>query len=290
MSAPGRVLLLGAGGQLGRRVVDALHAAGGWEPIATDREELDITDAAAVHAAFADLRPTWVVNCAGFTNVDACETDRGTDTLNSDAVATVAAAADSQGTRLLHISTDYVFDGAPPPGAAARRPYREDDPTNPLNAYARAKLISEQHARACKRWLIVRTAWLFGPDGRNFIATILAAARAGKPLRVVSDQVGSPSYAPDVAACLERLMRLDAHGLYHVVNSGQASWYEVACTALRLAGMPSVPVTPIASSEYASPARRPAYSVLDAGKFIAATGHTPRVWTEAAAQHVRSWR
>ncbi|MEP0845817.1 MAG: dTDP-4-dehydrorhamnose reductase [Phycisphaerae bacterium] len=288
MSSARRVLVLGARGQLGRRVVDALHAAGGWEPIATDREELDITDTAAVRAAFAEHCPAWVVNCAGFTNVDACETDRGTDVLNADAVATVAAAADAHGARLLHISTDYVFDGEPPPGVTTCRPYREEDPTNPLNAYGRAKLASEGHARACKHWLIVRTAWLFGPDGRHFIATILAAARTGKPLRVVHDQVGSPSYAPDVASCLERLMRLDAQGVFHVVNSGQASWYEVACTALRLAGMGGVPVAPIASSEYASPARRPAYSVLDAARFIAATGRTPRVWTEAAAAHLRS--
>lgn len=290
MTPPRRVLVLGARGQLGRCVVDALRAGGRWEAIATDRDELDITRDVAVRVALGEIRPAWVANCAGLTSVDACETDRQTDRVNADAVAQLAAACERAGCGLVHFSSDYVFDGTAPPGAPTRRPYHENDPPHPLNAYGRAKLASEQHARTCRRHLIIRTAWLYGPHGRNFVNTILTAARRGEPLRVVHDQTGSPSFAADVAAGLVRLLERDAQGTFHLVNAGQASWYELACAALRLTGLTGVPVTPISSDEYASPARRPAYSVLDTGKYIATTGHVPRPWESALAEFLRKSR
>ncbi len=282
MSRPTRILVLGADGQLGRALVDTLQARPDWDVVPCGRERIDVTDSPGVRALVRDHRPAWVVNCVALTNVDYCEDHPDeTEATNVKPVAALAAACNETESRFVQIGTDFVFDGK------LDRPYREDDPPNPLNVYARSKLLAEQQAGACDRTLIVRTAWLYGLGERSFVAKILARAAAGSPLCVVSDQIGSPSYAPDLAECIERLMHLDARGVYHVVNGGQASWYELARRAVELAGF-DVPVSPIASTDYESPVTRPANSALDCEKYVTLTGHRPRPWAAALEVHIRS--
>lgn len=273
------ILILGAAGQFGRALMARFEGLGGWRPTGLDQDRLDITNPAAVRAALQELRPAWVINCAARTHVDGCETDPTSHVINADAVAGLAESCDAAGAGLVQISTDYVFDGR------SGRPCREDDPTRPLNFYARSKLAAEENARRCRRHLIARTAWLYGPGGRNFVQTILNRAATGAAIRVVQDQIGSPSYAPDMAECIGRLLDAGAEGTYHIVNSGEASWYELACEAVRLAGH-KVDITPITTAEYGGQVMRPAYSVLDCRKYIELTGHEPRPWREALRDYV----
>ena len=275
-------MILGAKGQLGRQIVARLAQSARWESIPCDLPDLDITDAPATRQMIETTRPVWVINCAANTDVQRCETDPSTNAVNADAVANLAEVCQQTNSRLLQISTDYVFDGK------ASRPYREQDAPGPVNVYARAKLLAERFAQACDRYLIVRTAWLFGPGGRNFVATILADAKAGVPLQVVNDQTGNPSYAPDMAECIERLMRLEAEGIFHIVNAGQATWYDLACKAVELSGW-DVPVVPITTAECPSPVARPAYTVLDCGKYMAASGHRSRPWQMALTDYVHGF-
>lgn len=281
-----KVVVLGAAGQLGRQVVACLAAEGRWSVTGLNRSDLDITDAPAVRAFVNAHRPDWLINCAAITDVDGCQTrpDRA-DAVNGRAVAhlvEVCAAVDSA---LVYISTDYVFDGA------ARRPYVEDDPPHPLGSYARSKWLGEQHARAYPKHLVLRTAWMFGPGGRNFVSTVLRCAQTGTPLRVVHDQVGNPSYAADVAEGLARLMAVNGHGTFHFVNTGVCSWYELACRAVDLAGLGNC-VEPISSAQYGSATPRPPYSALDCAQYIHTTGHYPRPWHDALADFVQrgEWR
>ncbi|NOS99844.1 MAG: dTDP-4-dehydrorhamnose reductase [Phycisphaerales bacterium] len=280
MKTPTRVIVLGAGGQFGRQIVNRLGDTGAWDVQAYERRQLDITDRDRLRQAIVAGRPAWVVNAAAFTNVDACESQADSaDRVNARAVADLAAISDESGAALLHISTDYVFDGR------SAVPYREDDPPAPISTYGRSKMLGEQSARHATRHLIVRAAWLYGPGGRNFIDAILARAETGQPLRVVNDQRGNPSNAADMAECVERLMRLDATGLYHIVNGGTTTRYELACRAIELAGL-STPVEAVVTAAYPTPAARPANSALDASKYETATGHQPRHWSLALAEYV----
>lgn len=273
------IVILGADGQLGRQLARVLGDDSAWAVLPVGRTDLDITEAPAVEALVSERSPAWVVNCAAVTNVDQCERDPSAARVNADAVEGIARACTAAGSGLVQISTDFVFDGRSP------RPYREDDPTGPLNAYARAKLRAEEYARCAPRHLIVRTAWMFGPGGRNFVDRILARAAARQPLRIVDDQVGSPSYAPDVAEGIARLLRAGAEGTCHLVNAGEASWYELARTAAEFAGIPAV-LTPVSTAEFGNPVQRPAYSVLDCSKYVRVTGATPRRWKAALKDHV----
>ena len=274
-----KVVVLGAGGQLGRQLLLALGRSGAWEAVGYRHSEMDVSDSAARRECVRLERPDLLINCAALTHVDACETDPRTFDVNSRPLEVMAKACNEAGACLVLPSTDYVFDGN------ASRPYREDDPPGPLSRYGQSKLEAEILARSCERHLIVRTAWLFGPFSRNFVDAILARAEAGQPLRVTDDQFGSPSYAPDVAECIERLVAREIKGTIHIANSGQASRYELAREALRQAGL-SVSVTPIRSTEYVLPAPRPAYSVLNCEKYTALTGHTPRDWRIALRDYL----
>jgi dTDP-4-dehydrorhamnose reductase len=266
-------LVTGAGGQLGRALLAEL-AQRGVEARGLDHQELDVTDAAAVRRALQAHRPAWVFHCAAATKVDRCEREPDwAERLNAQAPGQVARACAEVGAGLVHYSTDFVFDGSK--GA----PYVEDDRQAPLSVYGQSKARGEAAVGGAglQRLLIVRTQWVYGPGGRNFPAAILAKLRAGEALRVVGDQVGSPTLTLDLAAAsLDLVARCTAGkaalGTYHAANRGALSWYQFARLVLDRTGHAGVSVTPIGSDELDLPARRPPYSVLDCRKLEAAIG------------------
>jgi dTDP-4-dehydrorhamnose reductase len=252
-----RVAVLGAGGMLGRDLCPVLALRHDVTPLT--RAEVDATDLPALCEALFAVRPDVVVNCAAATDVDRCEREpeyayRG----NTWVAWAAAAAAESVGARLIHVSTDFVFDGE------TDRPYSEWDQPNPVSIYGASKLAGEQAAfRACRRVAVARTQWLYGIHGKSFpLAILTAARRAGAAdLRVVSDQWGAPTYTRHLAAKLAWLVEWPANGLYHINNAGECSRSEWAVELLRLAGL-GVGVTPITSAEWPAPARRPRRSTL----------------------------
>ena len=258
-----KLIVTGAAGMLGHDVLAAARAAG-HDVTALTRAELDLTDGAQTVAAIGALRPEAVINCAAYTDVDGAETDEAAaDAGNAAAPANLAAACDSAGARLVHVSTDYVFDGSRPPDAAA---YVESDPTSPLGAYGRSKLGGEYAvAEACHDHAIVRTAWLFGPHGKNFVATILRAARERGHLEVVTDQVGSPTFSGHLAPALVAMAAREERGVFHGAGAGRCSWHELASEALAQAGVPAE-VAAVTSERFPRPAPRPAFSVLGSAR------------------------
>ena len=275
-----RILVTGSRGQLGR-ALERVAAERGHVFVGCDLPELDVTDAAAVHAAVRGARPDAVINCAAFTAVDAAEAEAERAlAVNGTAVEGLASAADAVGAVLVQISTDYVFDGA------ARRPYREDDAVRPQSVYGRTKLAGERAAAAARRHLVARTAWLFG-EGWNFVAAIRKQIESGaSTLRVVGDQRGCPTYAEDLAGALARLIESGARGTVHAVNGGDASWFEFAEEIVRRLGADAT-VIPITTAEAARPAPRPAYAVLDAGRLCGLLGGGLRPWQEALGDHLQ---
>lgn len=192
-----------------------------------DRRQLDICDSRRARELLLDQRADWLINAASLTNVDYCEAHADeADAVNGHAVEKLAAICSETKTTLVQLSTDYVFDGR------SRVPYTEDAPTNPINVYGRSKWLGECFARTASSYLIVRTAWLFGQGKSNFVEAILRQASTEASLRVVNDQTGSPSYAPDMAECIERLMSINADGVFHIANSGAATRYELARKAI----------------------------------------------------------
>ncbi len=275
-----RIFLTGHRGQLGRALQRAAGAAG-WSVTGVDLPEVDVADAAAIVAAARACAPQVIVNCAAFTAVDAAETrEAEAFRVNARAVEHLARAAKELGALLVQISTDYVFDGR------LSRPYREEDEPRPASVYGRSKLEGERAAALAPRRLVVRTAWLFGHGGRNFVEAIRAQITSGaRTLRVVHDQVGSPSYAEDVAYALVRLLEVGAEGVVHVVNEGRATWYEVAREIVVQLGV-AVEVVPIATAESRRPAPRPAYSVLDTSRLQGLLGEPLPPWQDALRRYL----
>jgi dTDP-4-dehydrorhamnose reductase len=269
-----RVGILGARGQLGYALERALapdHQVHAW-----GHGELDITDLEALPRAIAAGGLDYVVNAAAYTDVDGCETHRDQAwAVNAQAPGRLAELCAAGKIGLLHFSTDYVFDGT------QQRPYRPDDPTDPIQEYGRSKLAGEQAVQAHHpQALIVRTAWLYGAQGRNFVKTILAAAATRPRLEVVDDQRGAPTLADDLAVTSAFLIARGVTGVLHATNTGECTWYQFARRILELRGI-TTPVVPITSAALTRPARRPAYSVLDAGA-LRATGAPPmRSWEDA---------
>lgn len=269
-----KVLLTGANGQVGRAL--QATAPAGAVVIATDIGELDICDGAAVAALVAREQPDIIFNAAAFTAVDRAETEEAlAQRLNADAVAHLADAARDCGALLAHISTDFVFDGrsgSPYPPAAA---------PNPLSAYGRTKLAGERAAG--EDALILRTAWVYSVDGGNFVKTMLRLMAERDELRVVADQIGTPTLATGIATTLWALAGARRTGIFHHTDSGAASWYDFAVAIHEEAlaqGLLSRPIriVPIATEDYPTPARRPAYSVLDKRATIAAIGAPAPHW------------
>lgn len=266
-----RWLITGANGQLGTALTTLL----GRSAVPLSRAELDVTCAEAVAAAVAEINPDVVVNAAGWTAVDDAETaEDEAHAANATAVAHLAAAA---GPRLVQLSTDYVFDGT------AQRPYEIDDRPAPHTAYGRTKLAGEQAALAAGA-TVVRTAWLYGGPGRNFVDTMLGLAQSQQTVDVVSDQIGSPTWVGDLAGALISLG--PRGGRYHFVNTGRASWFELARATFELAGHDPERVRPVPTSAVPRPAPRPAWSVLSTASWTTTGLATPRPWRDALADHL----
>jgi dTDP-4-dehydrorhamnose reductase len=267
--AGARAVVLGAAGQLGREVGDELRRRG-VDVLAADRRRADLTDTEATAALAAGFGAAAVYNCAACTDVDGCEREPETALeINGRAPARLAAAL-PRTCRLIHVSTDYVFDGR------GRRPYREDDPTAPGTAYGRSKLGAER-AVADAGGLVVRTSWVFGPEGRNFVSAIAARLGRGEPLRVVSDQIGCPTYAPYLASALVDLCSAGAEGIVHYCNAPATSWHGFAVAIVGAFGL-NAEVEPIATADLPRAAVRPAYSVLDTGRFESITNRRVEEW------------
>ncbi len=272
---PGRVLVAGGRGLLGSAVGQAMSGAN-----VLGHRDLDVTDPASCGAALERFRPAVVINCAAYTKVDQAEDEEARAwEINALGAWNLGRAAAAAGARVVYFSTDFVFDGR---GATPRR---EDEAMRPLSAYGRTKLAGElATAAANPDHLILRTAWLFGPHGPNFVDTILRLARERGELRVVDDQVGSPTFTRDIAAALASILALDLRGTYHLVNAGETSWFGLAVEAVRLAGV-AARTTPVTTAEFPRKAVRPARSVLDTAR-LAAHGVTMRPWNEALAAYL----
>jgi dTDP-4-dehydrorhamnose reductase len=252
-----RIMVTGAGGMLARDVLITAERRN-HEVAALDRGELDVCDARAVRAAVAAEKPDAIVNCAAWTDVDGAESnEEAALELNGRAPGLLASAASAHGCQLIHVSTDYVFDGT------ATRPYVESDATGPRSAYGRTKLAGELAVGAAgARHAIARTAWLFGAGGHNFVATMLALAAGGRDeVAVVTDQIGSPTFAGHLALALVEIAERGLAGIVHTAGSGRCSWNELARETFAQAGV-SANVTAVTSEQFPRPAPRPAWSVL----------------------------
>jgi dTDP-4-dehydrorhamnose reductase len=258
-----RLAVTGARGMLGRAVVAAARDRG-HDVIAVTRAQADVTDAPALRAALAHAAPHAVVNCAAWTDVDGAEDDEdGATAINGAGAGNVAAAAAACGARVVHVSTDYVFDGNRAPAAGgSREPYLESDAVGPASAYGRSKLAGERAvAAAASDHAIARTAWLFGAGGRNFVDTMLRLGAERDEVRVVTDQVGCPTWSGHLATALLDLAAARATGIFHVAAAGACSWHELTVEAFRRAGLDCI-VRETTTAEFPRPAARPAYSVL----------------------------
>jgi dTDP-4-dehydrorhamnose reductase len=259
-----RILITGAQGMLGHDVLRVGERAG-HELIAIDLPELDITDERAVEEFFERERPDGCVNCAAWTDVDGAESKEDlARAVNATGAGNLARAAAEIGVQLLHISTDYVFDGAAPLDAAGReRPYVESDPTGPRSVYGQTKLEGEQQVLgASAKHTVVRTAWLYGVDGKNFVDTMLRLGGEREAVQVVDDQVGSPTWSGHLAPAVLGLLEREVSGLVHLTGAGEVSWNGFAKEIFRQAEV-GCRVEPASSEQMARPAPRPAYSVLE---------------------------
>lgn len=285
-----RLLIAGWQGQIAQALIEAAPRRADVEACAVGRPALDICTVKSIERAMADVRPDVVINTAAYTDVDKAESEpRRAMALNCDGARLLAVAAARRGAPIIHLSTDYVY------GDTSPAPYVETDRTEPLTEYGRSKLAGERAvAEASPRHIILRTAWVYSPFGRNFVASVLADARAGKPLRMVADRFGSPTYAPHLAdailAIAARITGADAArvdwGVYHAAGHGRASWHDLASEALRcspdLAPL-SGKVVAITAADYPTATPRPAHSLLDCSKLEAAFGLRLPVWREGVA-------
>ena len=275
-----KVFVTGASGMTGAQLVSGARAKG-WGVAYASHADLDISDYAAVEDAICREAPNIVFNAAAYTAVDTAEEEIETAmSVNSSGASNVARAAALSGAGIVHISTDYVFDGA------ADAPYRPADDPRPVNVYGESKLAGEIGVRdECARHLIVRTSWVYSHEGKNFVLTMLRAAGEGRELKVVNDQTGSPTSSHDLAAALisaaDKLVRDETvAGTYHFSNSGQTTWYDFAREIFRNRGI-DPHVEPIATADFKTAARRPMWSVLDCTSFEKTFGITRRPWQEA---------
>jgi len=282
-----RILVIGAKGMLGRDLMGILHSTCSKdEIIGWDIEEIDIQKEDESITKIEKLRPEIVIHIAAYTDVDGCELDKEKAfAVNAEGTKHMALAASKCDAKMVYLSTDYVFDGE------KREPYSESDPPHPLNVYGHSKLKGEQYVQeGVKDSLIIRTQWLYGPFGRNFVDSILRQATEKSALSIVNDQTGSPTYTIDLARTISELIRVEARGIFHVTNSDFCTWHAFAETILKLSGVNRVKVLPISSKEFGRPATRPSYSVLSGQKLKKETGWTMRSWSEALKDYLSTHR
>lgn len=273
------ILITGANGQLGREMRKVLDSDIFVRAIYTDIDELDITDARAIDDCLTSNHVDYIVNCAAYTAVDAAESNVELCTkLNVEAPMLLAQAAHKHGAKLVHVSTDYVFDGS------NCHPYREEDPVCPTSVYGSTKADGERSIiEVAPESIIIRTAWLYSPHGKNFVKTMLELGHTRESLRVVCDQVGTPTFALDLASVVKSFIDCEQwhSGLYHFSNEGAISWYDFTIAIHRLAGITTCHVLPCMTSDYPTAATRPAYSVLDKSKIKATLGIEIPHWEES---------
>ena len=279
-----KILVTGANGQLGSELRKQLDSEFPDSVIYTGSDILDLTDLKAVEAFVANNDITHVVNCAAYTAVDRAEEEKmQCAQVNIDAVKNIALAADAIGAKIIHISTDYVFDGT------NHRPYKESDKVNPISQYGTTKRKGETALLAlAPEAIIIRTSWLYSPYGNNFVKTMLRKAETQNEVRVVCDQIGTPTYTRDLAKAIVRILRSHqwVPGIYHFSNEGAASWYDFAQAIFRIAQR-NIKVTPISTEDYPTPATRPFYSLLDRSRIKATYGVEIPHWEEALTDCLR---
>jgi dTDP-4-dehydrorhamnose reductase len=273
------ILIVGAQGMLGFDLMKIINHT--QQVTGVDIKECDITDQKATLNTLSKMNPRLVINTAAYTQVDLCETNNEKAfKINTEGVANLALACKEINAKLLHVSTDYVFDGR------TQKPYREEDPVNPLSVYGRSKCKAEEAVQdLLDDFIIVRTGGLYGKQGVNFVNTIMKMARQKDELRVVNDQWMSPTSTIDLSKAIGRLHEVSAQGIFHVVNSGFCSWYQFACKIIQTTGSRCT-VIPISSEELDRPAPRPAFAVLDCSKYTKVTGMELRPWEEALTDYI----
>ena len=276
-----KVFVTGVKGQLGYDMVNELTKRG-HIAIGADIDEMDITDGDAVRRVITQARPDAVVHCAAYTAVDAAEDNeelcRRVNALGTENIVKVCQELDC---KLMYISTDYVFNGQ------GTRPWEPDDEREPLNVYGQTKYEGELAVERLKKFFIVRIAWVFGVNGKNFIKTMLNLGKTRDSLTVVDDQIGSPTYTYDLARLLTDMVETDKYGRYHATNEGLCSWYELACQIFKEAGM-EVRVSPVSSDKYPSRAKRPMNSRMDRSK-LKEMGFEPMPsWQDALRRYLRA--
>jgi dTDP-4-dehydrorhamnose reductase len=275
-----KTLIVGSLGMLGSDLMAECRSEG--EVLGVDLHELDITQLNQCHKVIGGFHPDVVINAAGLTKVDYCEdNEQEALAVNGEGPGNLATAAAASGSLLVHYGTDYVFDGS------KQGAYLEEDIPNPKNAYGRSKLEGENLIRRnCQEHLILRTSWLFGRNGPNFIKTIVNAAKRGDSLRVVDDQRGSPTYTKDLASHTVRMIKAGCRSTYHLTNSGTCTWYELAVRSLEWAGIEGIKVTAVTTDEFPRPAARPHNSVL-ANAHLKSDGlPLMRDWQAAARDYI----
>lgn len=289
-----KILITGANGQLGSELQDMLasgRAEIGLLPSdydnveikAVDRDSMDLTDFVQLRKMLAYFQPDLIVNCAAFTNVNACETEQETVfCVNSLLPQQLALYAGQAHCKLVQVSTDYVFAGD------GTVPYREWDLCQPVSVYGKSKHLGELYVQQnCATAFIVRTAWLYGYVGNNFVKTIIRNVKQGKQLKVVNDQYGNPTHANDLAYHILKLALTDFYGVYHCTNKGTCSWYDFSCAFLQMAEI-SANIAACTTAEYPTPARRPAYSALDHMALRNTVGDEMRTWQDALKQYIKN--
>ena len=275
-----RLLITGGLGLLGKEIARVFDRSATIR--ATDREEWDVTDPDACRREVDGFHPDVVIHCAAYTAVDRAESEPSIANLvNVEGTRNVARACRERGALMVTFGTDYIFDGA------SSRPYREEDPANPLSVYGKTKWAAEQALReGGGGHLLVRTQWMFGPAGRNFIRTILGKARRREPLRVASDQVGCPTFSRDLARAVRTLLEARARGTVHFSSEGETSWFGLARFVLERCGLSTESLSAANTRDLPYPAPRPAYGVLSKEKYRSITGVSPRPWEDAVGEYL----
>jgi len=275
-------LITGAAGMVATDLNRALTERG-EDVVALSKSDLDITSSRRVQQAIGDAQPEVVVNCAAWTRVDDAETNEASaNAINGSAVELLATAVNRAGAKLIHLSTDFVFDGT------KREPYEINDPTAPLSAYGRSKLLGEIASAHAERHVVLRSSWLFGHNGPNFVEAIRRQiAKGTNPLRVVDDQRGRPTYTPHLAEAIIRIAHSDANGILHYADEPECTWFDFARAIVEETGA-SVTVKPVTTAEFPRPAIRPAYSVLSTERYERVTGVRPASWREGLHEYLHS--